>query len=90
MKSKQQIAKERIDILFKQVKLEPEMANRYVELARKIAMKARISIPSKYKRMFCKYCNTYFQKGNYKIRLKKGTKHYWCLTCKRLTRVPYK
>ncbi len=90
MKTKQQIAKERIEILFKQAKLEPKMANRYIQLARKIAMKARISIPKELKRKFCKHCKTYFQKANYKIRLKKGKKHYWCLTCKKLTRVPYK
>lgn len=90
MKSKQQIAKERIDILFQQAKENSEMADRYVEIARKIAMKSRLSIPAKYKRMFCKYCHTYFQKGNYKIRLKKGNKHYWCLTCKKLVRIPYK
>ena len=90
MKSKQQIAKERIEILFREAKKEPEMADRYVQLARKIAMKARISIPAEYKRKFCKSCKTYFQKGNYKIRLKKGKKYYHCLTCKKITVIPYK
>ena len=90
MKSKKQIAKERIEILFREAKKEPKLANRYVQIARKIAMKSRIPIPTKLKRKFCKFCHTFFQKGNYKIRLKKGKKHYWCLTCKKLTRVPYK
>jgi ribonuclease P protein subunit RPR2 len=87
---KQQIAKERIEILFKQAKLEPEMANRYVQIARKLAMKARISLPTEYKRKFCKHCKTYFQKENYKIRFKKGKKQYHCLTCKKTTAIPYK
>lgn len=90
MKTKQQIAKERIEILFQQAKENSKMADRYVQLARKIAMRARIPIPTKYKRKFCKFCHTYFQKGNYKIRLKKGKKHYWCLACKKLVRIPYK
>ncbi len=90
MKSKQQIAKERIEILFKQAKENPKLANRYVQLARKISMKARTPIPAKFKRKFCKHCKTYFQKSNYKIRFKKGKKHYHCLTCKKFIRVPYK
>ena len=90
MKTKQQIAKERIEILFKQAKENPKLANRYVQLARKISMKARTPIPAKLKRKFCKHCKTYFQRANYKIRLKKGKKNYWCLSCNKLTRVPYK
>ncbi len=57
---KSAIALQRIKILFENAKKMPKYANRYVELARKIAMKARISIPRQYKRMFCKHCKNYF------------------------------
>ena len=90
MKNKKEIAKERIEILFEQAKIEPKFANRYIQLALRLAMKARIPIPTKLKRKFCKHCKSYFQKGNYKIRLKKGVKHYWCNSCKKLTRIPFK
>lgn len=90
MKSKKEIAKERINILFEQIQQTPKFANRYIQLALRIAMKARIPIPTKYKRKFCKHCKKYFKKDKYKIRLKKGKKHYWCLYCNKLTRVPYK
>ena len=44
--------------LFKQAELrfkkQPELSNRYIELARKIAMKYKVKIPRELKRKFCK------------------------------------
>ena len=54
MKNKKEIAKERIEILFEQIEETPKLANRYIQLALRIAMKARIPIPTKFKRKLCK------------------------------------
>lgn len=85
---KKQLALNRIKSLFYQARTRPEYANRYVKLARKIAMKARISIPKIYKRKFCKHCYNYFQKDNYKVRTTKHHLVYTCLKCKKYTRIP--
>jgi len=87
---KKQIAMQRIKILFYQAKTRPKYANRYVTLARKIAMKARISIPKIYKRKFCKHCYNYFQKDNYRVRTIKNKLVYTCHKCKKFTRIPLK
>ena len=61
----QQIAAERIEILFREAKLNPEYANRYVFLARKIAMKLNVKIPKGYKMRYCHKCYKYFSAGNF-------------------------
>ena len=57
------IAKERIEVLFKEAKgafkEDPKLANRYVKLARKIAMKYKVRIRPELKRRFCKHCYCY-------------------------------
>lgn len=94
MKSKEdlrKIALERIEILFKeaekQFKKHPELSNRYVKLARKIAMKVTLKIPKKYKRRFCKHCYSYLRPGvNCRVRNYKSRVTYYCLHCKRYMR----
>jgi len=94
--TKQKIAKERIIILFDQAKQtkQQKLANRYVELARKIAMKARTPIPRHLKRRFCKHCYTYLNSKNSRIRFQgkgKGRRVvYTCLNCKKHMRFMYK
>ncbi len=78
-----EIALERIKILFREAKLNPEKANRYVELARKIGMKVNLSIPKEYKRKYCKHCNNYFILGNYRVRTRNKMIVYYCLNCKK-------
>jgi ribonuclease P protein subunit RPR2 len=89
------IALERIDTLFseaeKAFKDNPKLSSRYVELARKIAMKSKVRIRSELKKMFCKHCHSYLKPGvNCRVRL--GEKHlvYYCLNCKKIMRFPYK
>ena len=54
------IARERIEILFEQARQEfcahPERSNRYVDIARKIAMRQRIRIDREFRRQFCHHC----------------------------------
>lgn len=87
---KKQIAKQRIKILFQKAKEFPEKANRYVQLARNLTQKARIRMPTIYKRKFCKHCKNYFTKGNYRVRTIKHKLVYTCLKCKKFTRIPLK
>ncbi len=74
------IARERIDILFSEASKRPEKANRYVELARRIAMKARISL-SNFKTCYCTKCHVLFNSESLKVRIKKGFVVYECLKC---------
>lgn len=95
-KSKQQkeIARERIEILFQQAKQAfnkaPKLSNRYIKLARELAMKYKIRIPKELKRKFCKHCYSYlFPSKNVRIRTRDGKVVYYCLNCKKYMRFPY-
>ncbi len=87
----QQIAAERIDILFREARLSPEYANRYVFLARKIAMKLNVKIPKEYKMLFCHKCYKYFSAGNFTVRTNAKTKavEYKCRNCGYANRYGY-
>ena len=93
-KNKQkEIAKERINILFEQAdkvfKENKSLANRYVTLARKIAMKVKVRIPQELKRKFCKHCYKFLKPGiNAKVRTRDGKVIISCLECKKFTRIP--
>lgn len=89
-----EIAKERINILFEQAefrfKKNPELSDRYVEIARKISMKYKVKIPAKFKRRFCKHCHKYFVPGvNSRVRLTNGKIVYYCNSCKKYMRIGY-
>ena len=91
----QKIALERIDILFNQAKknfsLDPKLSDRYVQLARKIAMRYKVKIESKYKRQYCKHCHTYFMPSKTcRVRTKDGKIISFCFKCKKFSRVMYK
>ena len=88
-------ALERIHVLFEQATeqfpKDSKLADRYVILARKIAMKYKIKIPSKLKRQYCKHCYSYLMPGaNSVIRLTGKTISYYCKKCKKYSRVGYK
>lgn len=83
------IAKERIELLFEEAeKTEDEkLKNRYVELARKIAMKYNVKIPKPLKRRFCKYCYNFFIPGkNVQIKTKNKYLMIKCLNCRKIMR----
>lgn len=89
------IALERVQKLFSEAKSvfkeDKALADRYVKLARKIAMKARIPIPPELKRRFCKHCYKYLIPGvNCRIRTHEGKVVYYCLECRKFMRFPYK
>ncbi len=95
MLSINEIAKNRIYNLFKKsheiYKTDMKLANRYVELARKIAMKTQTSIPSNLKKKFCKKCKSYLVPGlNCRISIRNKKIIYYCKECKNYMRYPYK
>ncbi len=96
-KWQKKIARERIEILFEEAKEAfPEnkkRADRYVELARKIAMRYRVKIPKKYRKRFCEECYSYIKPGaNCEVEMDSGDKALkWnCEECGHIKRYPYK
>jgi len=96
-KEKKRIAKERIDILFSLAErvfpYSPELAKRYVELALLVQQKAKVKIPRKWKRRYCKKCHAFLVPGiNARVRLRqKRMPHIVvkCLECGHIMRYPY-
>lgn len=91
----QKIARERIKILFelaeKEIRKNPERSRRYVELARKIALRYNVRL-KKLKRKFCKECNTLLIPGlTCKVRLNSKLRavEVKCLNCEKIYRYPY-
>ncbi len=79
-----EIAEKRIRKLFAMAKEEaserPELAERYVKLAREMARKTQTKIPQELKKAFCKKCMTPFTSAS-KVRTKKGFLVYTCVRC---------
>lgn len=89
------IAKERMYKLFGQAeeiyKEDSKLADRYVQLARKIQMKYRIRMPSELKRKFCRHCLHFLVPSvNCRVRLQKDHIVYYCLDCKKFMRFVHK
>jgi len=90
----QDIAEERISILFnlakKEIKKHPDRSKRYVELARKISLRYNIRL-GKAKRDFCKNCFTLLLPGiTSQVRLDKGNIVIKCKKCQKKYRYRYK
>ena len=88
------IAKQRVRILLDKAdavfNTNKSLANRYVTLARKIAMKFKTRIPSALKRRFCPHCYKFLRPGvNARVRLTKSKVVYYCGECKHFWRMPY-
>ena len=89
----QKIAKERIELLFEKAEqIFPEntkRADRYIEIARRIAMKTNLRLSKKQKQSFCKHCYTYIISGiNATTRIHNGRIITYCKSCKKYTRIP--
>lgn len=85
------IAKERIAILFKEASQASQKdANRYVQLARNLAMKYKVRLPKELKRKFCKHCYAYFKPGTKTTRTRDKTLITTCKHCGKISRIPLK
>ena len=92
----QRIARERIELLFgyaeKEWKAHRERSNRYVELARRIAMRYNIRLGKELNTRFCKECGFYWVLGeSVKVRTNPETKatEYTCTACGHRKRFGY-
>ncbi|RME53901.1 ribonuclease P [Candidatus Woesearchaeota archaeon] len=84
------LAKERVASLFSLAEQcaasHPTRAIRYVQLARRIGMRNKVSL-APFKKRFCKHCNTYFLNGvNARVRIHRGRLIITCLSCKHIRR----
>lgn len=89
------IVKRRIQTLLDEAenaaKEDQERANRYLIMARKLAMKHKVRMPYGSSRRFCRKCNTFWVPGkNVRIRTRDGHQVYLCLECKNMKRFPYR
>jgi ribonuclease P protein subunit RPR2 len=95
-KQQKKIASNRIKKLFtmaEQCALNNKLvlADRYVEIARKISMRYLVPIPKEYKRCFCKHCYCYLLPDvNSRIRVHRGKLIIHCFNCKKYMRIPLK
>lgn len=65
---------------------DPKLAQRCVEIARKIASKSRISL-RKYNRLCCRKCSAYFTSKTLRVRTNPSSVSYSCLSCGDVTRI---
>ncbi len=91
-----QIASQRVQTLFhlanKTYKQDPQLAQRYVTLARKIAMAAKIRLPRQYRLQICRHCKSFIVSGmNSRARIQQHREPHvviTCLNCGKHTRIP--
>jgi len=85
-KENKRIALERITILFtmaKEVfKKDPELAQHYSDLARRIGMRYKVKIPRKFRKLICKHCKSFILPGiNCTIRIQQRREPHVVITC---------
>jgi len=83
---RRQIARERIDILFREANRlfdwDPAFSNRCVLHATKIATKERVRIPLHLRRSYCRRCKTYLVPGyTGRVRIYRGRVILTCVSC---------
>lgn len=86
-----QVAKERISVLFllarEAFREHPERSNRYVSLARRIAMRQRVRIDREFRRQYCHHCYAFLVPGvNMRVRVHRGNVVVTCGICNKKTR----
>lgn len=90
------IALNRIHKLFrlarKTIRSDPELAQRYVDVARKVAMKVRLRLPKEYRLQICRNCKRFILPGvNCRVRVKQKREPHVviaCMECGNLMRIP--
>jgi ribonuclease P protein subunit RPR2 len=83
-----QIARQRVQTLFKMaketIKEDPSLAERYAETARKIAMSAKIRLPTESRLQICRHCKSFIMPGvNCKVRLRHRREPHIVITCQK-------
>lgn len=72
----------------------PELAQHYVRMARKIAMSTKSRLPSEYRRQICRHCKSFILPGvNCRVRTQQRREPHivvTCLICGKHQRIPLK
>jgi ribonuclease P protein subunit RPR2 len=90
------IARQRVQTLFdlarETLDQDPASAQRYVNIARRIAMAAKIRLPTQYRRQICRNCKNFILPGvNCRVRVKQLREPHvaiTCLNCGKQMRIP--
>ena len=87
------IARERIARLFAEAHhafpSHPDLSDRYVAIARKIAMRQRVRIDREFRRQFCRRCSSFLVPGTTsRVRIRDNRVVVTCLVCKARRRYP--
>ena len=87
----QKIAKKRINFLFQHAnevfKEDSNLSDKYVKMARRIAMKVRLKLPKTLRRKFCKHCLYFLRPGvNCRVRTRKKMLVVYCQNCRKFMR----
>ena len=85
-KVSKRIAAERIEILLNKaleiIRDEPDLAQKYFKLVRKLCMKYKVKPSNKWKLLICKKCKKLIIPGlNSRVRLQKGREPHLTITC---------
>lgn len=80
------IARERINILFTLAETrysqDPELAQRYVTLARKIGMRYKVNVPREHRWKICHHCKSYLHPGrSCRVRFQSKREAHIVVTC---------
>jgi len=86
MNETRQIALQRIHTLFelamKNIKKEPQLAQRYAQIARRIAMKTKVRLPKEYHRLICRHCKSFiYPSVNCRVRMQQRREPHMVITC---------
>jgi len=92
------IAMQRIRTLFhlarETVHEDTALAQRYVDIARKVAMAAKVRLPKEYRSQICRHCKSFILPGvNCRVRIKQRREPHiviTCLNCGKQMRIPLK
>ena len=90
------IALERIHKLFKlareTIHKDKALAQRYVDIARRLAMAAKVRLPREYRRQVCRHCKSFILPGvNCRVRIQQRREPHvviTCLECGKHMRIP--
>ena len=80
------IAIQRIRRLFRLareiIREDPTLAQRYVDIARKVAMAANVRLPREYRHQVCRHCKSFILPGvNCRVRIKQRREPHLVITC---------
>jgi ribonuclease P protein subunit RPR2 len=88
------IARERMELLMEQadqaaLAARMDLADRYVDIARRVGMRYNVRFPAMYRRRFCKECYRYLLPGSTsRTRLNRGRVVTTCFRCGHVMRRP--